>query len=226
VVGSGCGGWCGGCGGWRCITTPPSRWWVWWVLLWVVVVSGCVGQRRGHQGGCVLRRCRAVTALCACSCVHGICNLPRLCLVPHSADDSSTVMLPARVSAASHYPYCHPCVPRHCPAGVSQAWMLSSSLPSDISARARSNSWCGLSGPSGLTALDLGGSHFTHVVWVNHMCPLLAGMSSLQRLMLAHCNIPVGKMQQLLPGLCQQLVELNIDRWVWMEWAAESGWVC
>lgn len=92
--------------------------------------------------------------------------------------------------------------------------MLSSSLPPDISGRAHSTSWCGLSGLSALTALDLGGSHFTHAVWVCHMCPLLAGLSSLQRLMLAHCNIPAGKMQQLLPGLSQQLEELNIDRWV------------
>jgi hypothetical protein len=92
--------------------------------------------------------------------------------------------------------------------------MLSSSLPSDITARAHSDSWCGLSGLLGLTALDLGGSHFTHAVWVRHMCPLLAGMSSLRRLMLAHCNVPAGKMQQLLPWLCNQLVELNIDRWV------------
>jgi hypothetical protein len=45
------------------------------------------------------------------------------------------------------------------------------------------------------------------------MCPLLAGMSSLQKLMLAHCSIPPGKMQQLLPGLSDTLRELNIDRW-------------
>lgn len=90
--------------------------------------------------------------------------------------------------------------------------MLSSSLPPNLTMQSHCASWCGLVDLSGVTALDLGGSHFTHSVWVGHICPLLAGMINLQRLMLAHCSIPLGKMQHLLPGLSDQLIELNIDR--------------
>jgi hypothetical protein len=99
-------------------------------------------------------------------------------------------------------------------AGVSQAWMLSSGLPPDITAQGQSNSWYGLQGLASLTALDLGGSHFSNAVWVRHMCPLLTSSSKLQRLMLAHCSIPPGKMQHLLPGLSAEMLELNLDRWV------------
>lgn len=96
--------------------------------------------------------------------------------------------------------------------------MLSSSLPPDLTMQGNCTTWVRLSGLSSLTSLDLGGSHFTHSVWASHMCPLLAGMSRLQKLMLAHCSIPPGKMQQLLPGLSEHLRELNIDRW--------RGWRC
>lgn len=97
--------------------------------------------------------------------------------------------------------------------------MLSSGLPPDVTAQGQSNSWYGLQGLGALTALDLGGSHFSNAVWVRHMCPLLTSCSKLQRLMLAHCSIPPGKMQHLLPGLGTQMVELNIDRCVWV-------WLC
>jgi hypothetical protein len=82
-----------------------------------------------------------------------------------------------------------------------------------ILSQQHNTSWCGLTGLQGLTALDLGGSHFSAGVWASHMCHLLAGMTNLQRLMLAHCSIPPGKMQYLLPGLSTQLIDLNIDRW-------------
>ena len=91
--------------------------------------------------------------------------------------------------------------------------MLSSALPPEVTAQGHSNSWYGLQGLASLTALDLGGSHFSNAVWVRHMCPLLTSCSNLQRLMLAHCSIPPGKMQHLLPGLSSRMVELNIDRW-------------
>lgn len=94
--------------------------------------------------------------------------------------------------------------------------MLSSGLPPDITAQGQSNSWYGLQGLASLTALDLGGSHFSNAVWVRHMCPLLTSSSKLQRLMLAHCSIPPGKMQHLLPGLSSQMLELNIDRCVFV----------
>lgn len=106
-------------------------------------------------------------------------------------------------------------------AGVSQAWMLSSGLPPEVTAQGHSNSWYGLQGLASLTALDLGGSHFSNAVWVRHMCPLLTSCSNLQRLMLAHCSIPPGKMQHLLPGLSSRMVELNIDRW-----GQEGGHAC
>lgn len=96
--------------------------------------------------------------------------------------------------------------------GVSQAWMLSSGLPPDITVQGQQGTWHSLHGLNTLTYLDLGGSHFSAAVWVAHMCPLLSGMTSLQRLMLAHCSIPPGKMQYLLPTLTPTLVELNMDR--------------
>lgn len=96
--------------------------------------------------------------------------------------------------------------------GISQAWMLSSGLPPDVTARGQALYWFGLKGLQTVTALDLGGSHFTHAVWVGHMCPLLGSLSSLQRLMLAHCSVPTGKLQYLLPLLSTSLVDLNIDR--------------
>lgn len=92
--------------------------------------------------------------------------------------------------------------------------MLSSGLPPDMSIRGHQHSWYSLNGLQALTALDLGGSHFSSAVWVSHMCPLLASMTGLQRLMLAHCSIPPGKMQYLLPDLSTQLVELSVDRCV------------
>lgn len=98
------------------------------------------------------------------------------------------------------------------PPGVSQAWMLSSGLPPDITVQGQQGTWHSLHGLNTLTYLDLGGSHFSAAVWVAHMCPLLSGMTSLQRLMLAHCSIPPGKMQYLLPTLTPTLVELNMDR--------------
>lgn len=91
--------------------------------------------------------------------------------------------------------------------------MMSSGLNlTSILSQQHNTSWCGLTGLQGLTALDLGGSHFSASVWTGHMCHLLAGMTDLQRLMLAHCSIPPGKMQYLLPGLSTQLMDLNIDR--------------
>lgn len=90
--------------------------------------------------------------------------------------------------------------------------MLSSGLPPDITVQGQQGTWYSLHGLNSLTYLDLGGSHFSAAVWVAHMCPLLASMTSLQRLMLAHCSIPPGKMQYLLPTLTPTLVEINMDR--------------
>uniref|UniRef100_A0A383V982 F-box domain-containing protein n=1 Tax=Tetradesmus obliquus TaxID=3088 RepID=A0A383V982_TETOB len=98
--------------------------------------------------------------------------------------------------------------------GISQAWVLSSSLPPPEALRAHDACWYGLSGLTACTHLDLAGSNLSHVVWSCHLCPALGYASQLQRLILAHGHTPRGALVQLaaLPGLAGSLQELSIDR--------------
>lgn len=101
-------------------------------------------------------------------------------------------------------------------AGVSQAWMLSSGLPPEIAVRGQCVGWLGLTDLRALTVLNLGGTHFhahdDYALWVCHLCPLLASMTCLQKLVLAHCSIPPGRLRFLLPQLSPSLRDLSISR--------------
>lgn len=176
-------------------------------------------------GGCVMRACVPLRPCHVCRQTHayGACALQELNIIGFGVSDASPLSSLSRLSRwdAGLNPLSTaslrvigqlPQLQHLELGGISQAWVLSSALPPQEALRARDACWYGLVGVQQVSHLDLGGSNFSHAVWVSHMCPVLAGITNLKRLHLAHCHIPAGRLVHLLPALRDSLQDLNIDR--------------